>query len=71
MFNRNLTTGKRGEEVDLKFDYEIVFVALEPFVSFLFYNDYDITRLSTWRLIAFACKGDCLTALHALVYVNL
>lgn len=71
MFDRNLTTGKRGEEVDFEVGYEIIFLALEPIMGFLFYNDYDISRLCIWRLIAFAREGDCLTTLHPLVYVNL
>src|ERR1700730_14322471 len=59
VLNREFTTSKRRQELDLDVGHEVVFVALEAFMRFLLDNNDDIAWNNAGRLIAFSSEGDC------------
>jgi hypothetical protein len=71
VLNREFTTSKRRQELNLDVGHEVVVVALEAFMRFLLDNNDDIAWNNAGRLIAFSSEGDCLAALHTLVDVYL
>ena len=71
VLNVELSSGQRGQQVDLCLDDEIVPVPLEPGVLLLFDDKDHITGLDTGSLIALPWELDLVSALHTLVDVYL
>jgi hypothetical protein len=70
VLDREFTTPKCREKVNLDVGHEVVIVPFEALVGFLFDNNDDIAWNDTRSLITLAREGDRLATLHALVDVD-
>lgn len=71
VLDRELSTTKGGQEVDLDRCDEVGALSLEPLVRLLLDDNNDIAWFRAWSLIALAIEGDRLAVLHALVDMHL
>lgn len=68
---RERSASERSEQVKLDLSVQIVALAPEPLMRLLVYNNNNVSRFDSRRLVALARKSNGLTALHALVDVHL